>query len=185
MQTDNKMMRDQVKMVQLVDFYTKNPDAFINMCDIVEGRHQLSLRCLDFVCSGNMLSITSDVEVAADRHRIRNAYLATLRTAGKGYLDAFRRQQRNKLSTLIDISLHDRTITTTIAQMLFFKLGTEEGIIEHAQQHLSSIEREMTQSLRASRSRKRTISSPPKNGRKKNKIANPRVEVISVAINLI
>lgn len=134
-------MKDTIQLASLYEFYEADAPFYHQMCDIIEQGDAISLRSLDFTCrklaTSEGLDFIKDGRVV-DISAMYNNYLDT---HGKKNLDAFKR------STRINVLLHDRALKTTIAQLVYFRMLERHGIIDFVRDHITHIERKMSDDL--------------------------------------
>ena len=157
----NKELKQRIQLAGLLKFYRDNPKFYKTMCSIINQKHRISLRSLDFLCS--KMSRVSPIfyETGGCISSVANAYDNSMDTYGKQWFDAFKRSER------IAVNIHNERLVSTIGQLTFFKVLKKEHIIDYAVKNISKIEHEMSLDLReirqkSKRSRKKKTESQPR-----------------------
>ena len=109
---------------------------------ILEGKHKLSLRILDWFVTNytkkNVIFLNND-----NVHNIYEIYKLKLKGSSKIYFDPFNRRHKieyyyNKINYIL----------TTPAQLCFFKWCFEYNILSYVEKHYSIIEKDMKNNIR-------------------------------------
>lgn len=144
----NVALRRGLKTRNVLRFFEQNRDPFLEMCEIVDGGHRVSLRTLDFLCTKHAahryIPVVDPAGVTVD---LFSVYSHHLRSCHKHSFDAFKRGPRT------DVQLHDRTLVTTLGQMSFFRMLFRYRVLDYTVQHLPQIEDAMSRDLRCVRQR--------------------------------
>jgi len=165
----------------LTYYYNKNIDNKFILKDIIDGKHQLSLRMIDWLVTiysknNNIIYwISNDddniynnlPEGNANKYKKVNLYLdyrAQLKSFKKINFDSFRRHDR--ITFIIDNN-KQQTIETTIGQLNFFKWAFTNKVITFAIQNQQIIYENMS---------KNTCSKVTK---EKKKVIMPKQDIIN------
>ena len=142
----------------LTSYYNKNNDNKYILKDIIDGKHQLSLRMIDWLVTiyaknNNIIYWISNEndeiyynlpDGNANKYKKINLYLdyrAQLKSFKKINFDSFRRHDR--VTFIID-NLKQQTIETTIGQLNFFKWAFINKVISFAIQNQNVIYENMS-----------------------------------------
>jgi hypothetical protein len=129
-------------------YYEAYPYNFCIMCDVCNGKTEISLRLLDWLCTNysksHMNTFTSKSNV-----EIYHMYKNNLRGFGKRYFDPFCRRGG------YDVCINDQSIKTNIGQMNFFKWAIDNGVIEFAKAHKCLIDGHMNRRIKDARHKRR------------------------------
>ena len=148
----------------LTDYYNKNIQYKNILKDIIEGRHKLSLRLIDWLVTHYAKTYntfywihknTKDIYNTYPEHINKlndckeikkiNLYLdyrAQLKSYAKINFDSFRRH--NRITFFLDIDNND-FIETTIGQLNFFRWAFNNNIINYALNNYNKIYQDMIQ----------------------------------------
>jgi hypothetical protein len=113
------------------------------MVDIINCKHNISLRILDWVVTRYSktnveYSIDSKNDIDnADVFDISISYRAQLRTFKKRYFDPFRRRQ--KFNYYYDTDDRDKKVVTTLGQLHFFRWAFSHDIIKFVETNIDDI----------------------------------------------
>ena len=136
----------ELLLSSLTSYYNKNTDNKFILKDIIDGKHQLSLRMIDWLVTiyaknNNIIywiSLDNDniyynlPEGNTNKYKKVNLYLdyrAQLKSFKKLNFDSFRRHDR--ITFMIDNN-KKQSIETTIGQLNFFKWAFSNKIINYA-----------------------------------------------------
>jgi len=161
----------ELLLSSLTSYYSKNEDNKIILKDIIESKHQLSLRMIDYLVTdyakyNNIIywtSIDNDniyynlPEGNALKYKKITLYLdyrAQLKSFKKINFDAFRRHDR--ITFIID-PIKQVSIETTIGQLNFFKWAFSNKIIKFAIENQKSIYDSMSKNTHVSKDKKKMI----------------------------
>ena len=150
----NQKYKKHLQQQGLLKFFGEDKSYFQTMMSIITKKHRLSLRALNFLCSCMALRDNIPIKINGDVGSVSAVYDNCLNAYGKNWLDAFKRSERTT------IELHDCKLTTTIAQLTFFRMLKQNNIINYAMDHVIEIEDMMSQELRQTR-RKANICKAP------------------------
>lgn len=176
---DEKLDIDPVKFFtqkelcyySMIDKFFKNcsPQHINNIIDIIEGRSNISLRILDwFVTKYSKRKIdygNKDAEI----FDVRISYKSQLKSYKKRYFDPFRR--RKKFMYYFNNGKHNKSISTTLGQLNFFKWAISNNILLYVDRNLKHISKEMNISNKEEKKKKDIKSNDGKKteDNKKNK----------------
>ncbi len=145
-------------LTSLNDFYDKNEKFKYILKDIIDGKHKLSLRIIEWVVTHyaklynvyfwinqkkEIYSHLPDDEVLTSNLKKINLYQdyrAQLKSYSKFNFDSFRRHYR--ITFFIDKE-NKKTIETTIGQLNFFRWIFNNSIIDYTIQNYDQIYKEM------------------------------------------
>ena len=129
----------------LTDFYNKNPKYKLILKEIIEGKHKLSLRIIEwlvthFAKSNNIYYwideeknlyniLPDDIKGNLKKINLYQDYRAQLKSYSKFNFDSFRRHHR--ITFFINIEKKEY-IETTIGQLNFFRWIFNNSIIDYA-----------------------------------------------------
>jgi hypothetical protein len=157
--TDNNYTSKELLLSSLNSFYNNNDEYKEILKIIIDGKHELSLRMIDwlvtrFAKTNNIIYWINDVDnkiyeclpenYSNDKYRKITLYLdyrAQLKSFKKFNFDAFRRHDR------ISFRLNEKTdeyIETTIGQLNFFKWAFNNKIITYAIENQKQIYENMS-----------------------------------------
>ena len=148
---NSKQLRSDLRFDGLVEYFTDKPRLFRDMCDVIETKRSVSLRSLEYLCTRFAPRENISFVTETDVTRIHDVYRNALNTLGKDNFDAFKRNSRRT------VELHGRKLVTTVAQMTFFKLMQQHGIIDYARRNIQTIEASMSSDLRVARAAAKRI----------------------------
>jgi len=171
----------ELLLSSLTSYYSKNEDNKFILKDIIDGKHQLSLRMIDLlvtiyaknnniiywtcVDNDNIYNYLPDGN--ANKYKKINLYLdyrAQLKSFKKINFDAFRRHDR--ITFIID-PIKQQSIETTIGQLNFFKWAFSNKIIYYAMENQKGIYENMS---------KNTYNKVLKD---KKKVIMPRQDIVN------
>jgi phage tail protein X len=146
---------EELLLNSLENYYTENPQKKEELKNIVDGKHKLSLRLIDWLVThyAKVHNIFYWIYKAnegiydkcpldmADSKNVKkvNLYLdyrAQLKSYAKVNFDSFRRH--NRISFCINFDKNE-FIETTIGQLNFFRWAFSNNVIEYATQHYDKI----------------------------------------------
>lgn len=145
-------------LTSLTDFYNKNEKYKLILKDIIDGKHKLSLRIIEWVVTHYAklynvyfwindkkeihLKLPEDSFIGSNLKKINlyQDYRAQLKSYSKFNFDSFRRHYR--ITFFIDKE-NKKTIETTIGQLNFFRWIFNNSIIEYTIQNYEKIYKEM------------------------------------------
>ena len=152
---------DELLLTSLTQYYNDHPENKQILRDIVEGRHKLSLRVIDWLVTHyskafnvfywihkNSSEIFTEYPVHLDNDKTVkkiNLYLdyrAQLKSYAKINFDSFRRH--NRISFFLDLETND-FIETTIGQLNFFRWAFNNNILEYAIDNYDKIYQHMVE----------------------------------------
>jgi hypothetical protein len=141
----------------LIDFYNKNPEYKLTLKNIINGKHKLSLRIIEWLVTHYAKSnniyywIDSDKNIYKDfpidslicnikKVNLYQDYRAQLKSYSKFNFDSFRRHHR--ITFFIS---EDKTeyIETTVGQLNFFRWIFNNNIINYAINNYDTIYKKM------------------------------------------
>lgn len=127
--------KSEVLLESLRRFYT--PDNVAVLSRVLRNETKLSLRTLDWLCT-NYAKKRNIVYVRGGKmFNVYIDYKASLKAYSKKAFDPFQRRDR--------VTLHG--ITTTVAQLNFFRWAITRGVLEYALEHAAEIEQDMLGAL--------------------------------------
>lgn len=153
-------------LMESLSVYFNNKDNLNTMKDIINGKSDISLRLLDWLCTNYSKKYGTSFLVYFDgkpkNFFIFLEYKKKLKGYSKDLFDPFCRGER--------ISFYDHNdeeIETTVGQLNFFRWAIENGLIDYARENLDVIDEDMRESLKdkykkkskGSQRRKRTALS--------------------------
>jgi hypothetical protein len=127
--------KDHWVLVHLNTFYN-NPDNMKRVADILESNTKISLRLMDWFVTNyskkhNISFLTKD-----NRHVIVYlVYKARLRGYSKKLFDPFGRGRKFQYGP--------NNLTTTIAQLQFFKWAIEDEVLDYLEHHVDEVQADM------------------------------------------
>lgn len=154
--------RTNLLMDSLNIFYKQNPVYLSILKVIIEERHVLSLRIIDWFVTNytkkNIILLNIDGNVVD----VYQYYKLLLKSYSKEYFDVFRRKEKilyeykglNSENTA-DNDTED-VLKTSCGQLCFFKWCFETNILDYIEEHLEVIEKDM----RLSDNKKKRIDKP-------------------------
>jgi len=144
--------------------YYKMIDKFFNMCtedninkmlDIIEGKSPISLRILDwFATKYSKKNIDTNRE-DGEIFDVKISYKSQLKAYKKRYFDPFRRRKKFRYMFCEDKKLSADNIYTTLGQLNFFKWIFSNHILNYVDKNLKQICKEMNQSNKDDKQRKK------------------------------
>lgn len=144
----------ELLLSSLTEYYNSNPQNKTSLKEIIEGRHKLSLRLIDWLVThyaktrnifywthknvdGIFMEYPESVDNNDEYIRKVNIYLdyrAQLKSYAKINFDSFRRH--NRITFILSPDLY---IETTIGQLNFFRWAFQNKVIDYALLNYSSI----------------------------------------------
>jgi len=125
-------LRDDLQLNRVMAYFQEHPKTWQDMQDIVARKPGcLSLRALEFFCTKMAAKNNLFIKNGEKFVPVHKEYVNCLNTHKKKGFDSFRRQGKNK-DSCITIYLHDTEFSTTLAQLTFFMLMDQKGILQHA-----------------------------------------------------
>lgn len=137
--TPKSTLKENLYTRLINDFYDKKEhfDMIYNIIKRRKESHGLSLRLIDYLCTSYRQ--TKPIKTASgDVLYMDEIYHNNLRELGKSNFDCFKRHKR------LTFTKHGLSITTTIAQLMFFKTMISYGVISFALQNLTDIKTQMS-----------------------------------------
>lgn len=136
------MMKDQVKhlLLESLKKYYSQSAKIERIVDIIDGKSQISLRLIDWYVT-NYCKINNIVLLNKSNSEYFNVYMnyrAQLKAFKKVQFDPFRRRDR-----IVFEYDKGKLFHTTIGQLNFFRWALENNILEHIEQDLANIEKDM------------------------------------------
>jgi hypothetical protein len=136
------MQQAQIKhlLLESLKKYYANTSHIERIVDIVDGKSTISLRLIDWYVT-NYCKINNIVLLNKSSSEYFNVYMnyrAQLKAFKKVQFDPFRRRDR----IMYEYS-KGRFLNTTIGQLNFFRWALENDILEHIEQDLTNIEKDM------------------------------------------
>ena len=136
------MQQAQIKhlLLESLKKYYANTSQIERIVDIVNGKSTISLRLIDWYVT-NYCKINNIVLLNKSSSEYFNVYMnyrAQLKAFKKVQFDPFRRRDR----IMYEYS-KGRFLNTTIGQLNFFRWALENDILEHIEQDLANIEKDM------------------------------------------
>jgi hypothetical protein len=147
--------------------YSKNKEQMQTICDIINSKHPISLRLLDWFvvryCNLNKTDITVKNEYNnEDNYGVYNGYIGHLNTHDKYFFDPFKRIKKCKKFLF---KVNEFEIVTNICQLVYFKWLIQYDILKYVQQHPEIFESSTMKLIDATYEKKRNII-------KQNKLRN-------------
>lgn len=160
----------ELLLTSLTDFYNDNPVYKTTLKEIIDGKHRLSLRLIDWfvthyskslnvfywVCKNSdevFESYPSHISDTKDCRRV-NLYLdyrAQLKSYAKINFDSFRRHDR--ITFILDLQTND-FIETTVGQLNFFRWIFNNNVIEYVMNNYDTIYQNMIDNNTFAKSKK-------------------------------
>lgn len=149
---------EELLLTSLTNYYNDNIEHKKTLQSIIDGKHKLSLRLIDWLVTHYSKShnifywIHKDIiyetypkHITEDNKSIKkvNLYLdyrAQLKSFAKINFDSFRRH--NRITFFIDID-NNEYIETTIGQLNFFRWAFNNNVLQYAMQHYGTIYQHM------------------------------------------
>jgi hypothetical protein len=159
----------ELLLSSLSSFYEKNDEYLQILKTIIDGKHKLSLRMIDWlvtiyaknnnmvywIClNDNKIYLNIPPDNNSNNFRKINLYLdyrSQLKSFKKINFDSFRRHDR-----ISYISNKGTSIETTIGQLNFFKWALENKVIDYIEENYETIEKDMN-SRNSTSKRKETL----------------------------
>lgn len=142
--------QSDVLLGRLIEYFSKDDFAALDkILPIINGEDEISLRLVDwFVTNYAKKALTSYNKASGSRFVVHAEYKLRLRSYKKRRFDPFCRHQRN------EIPYRDGArVSTTIAQLNFFKWALENKVIEFIREHRKAIESDMNSRNSTARAR--------------------------------
>lgn len=134
--------KNDVLMSSLTRFYA-NPRHLARLTDVLRNRTKISLRNLDWLCTNYAKKHNITYMLNNQLFNIYLDYKASLKAYSKKSFDPFQRRER------IDIpDAHGTPMTTTCAQLNFFRWAISKNVLDYALEHSADIEADMLASIR-------------------------------------
>lgn len=136
------MQQAQIKhlLLESLKKYYADTSHIERIVDIIEGKSPISLRLIDWYVT-NYCKINNIVLLNKSTSEYFNVYMnyrSQLKAFKKVQFDPFRRRDR----IMYEFS-KGKFLNTTIGQLNFFRWAIENNILEHIEQDLSNIEKDM------------------------------------------
>lgn len=146
MNTFFKTKKELMFYKMINDFFRKcKKDDIEKMVTIINGNAQISLRVLDwFITKYSKKTIGIEIDGEKQTFDVHISYKAQLRSFKKKQFDPFKRAEPRKFNYLYDKSDKNKKVTTTLAQLNFFKWAITNGILTYVEKNLSQINKEMS-----------------------------------------
>jgi hypothetical protein len=134
--------------------YYKRDDNINKILPIINGDHKISLRLIDWFVTNYSKKYYTTYNVGDDktRFKIYIDYKLKLKAYSKKRFDPFCRWDR-----IIIPYQDDTSIQTTIGQLNFFKWALENKIIDHINDNLELIEKDMNKRNCSSKHKNKTL----------------------------
>jgi hypothetical protein len=132
-------------LTSLTEYYNKNPKYIHILKDIINGKHKLSLRIIEWLVThyAKIYNIyywidddkniyqqyENDIKCNLKKINLYQDYRSQLKSYSKFNFDSFRRHNRITFFINIDKGVH---IETTIGQLNFFRWVFNNGILNYA-----------------------------------------------------
>ena len=146
-------------LTSLTEFYNKNPKSKYILKDIIDGKHKLSLRIIEWLVThyaklSNVYywiddqkniykELPDDLKGIYKKVNLYQDYRAQLKSYSKFNFDSFRRHYRITFFINLEKKIH---IETTIGQLNFFRWIFNNGIIDYALENYDGIYKKMISS---------------------------------------
>lgn len=155
--------KNEVLMSSLNRFYAI-PDNLRKLTDILKNRTKVSLRNLDWLCTNYSKKHNITYIHNGQLFNMYLDYKASLKAFSKRSFDPFQRRER--------ITIKDadgEALTTTCAQLCFFRWAISKGVLDYAIRESSKIEADMLQSIkhRYNLNNKRAVCQPSEKPKRK------------------
>ena len=139
----------------LQEFYQTNNPSFVQLCDIITGNGEISLRLLDwFVTNYSKKNRVAYVAPASEdsptQIYVYACYRLQLKAYSKKYFDPFCRRDR------INFVCNGVTLNTTIGQLNFFRWALQNEVVDYCVSHKDQIEVDMFDTVNQSHESKRS-----------------------------
>lgn len=146
-------------MLSLAKFYKANEQSANQIIPVIEGRHDISLRLIDWFVTnyakkhGTVLSCQN-----SDQHiNIYMSYRLQLKAYSKQLFDPFRRRDR-----ILFYFTKDEHVETTIGQLNFFRWILQNNILEYISKNKTIIDEDMILSQKDNANRSNETSNSTK-----------------------
>ena len=143
--------KDDLLMIQINKFFFNNYSNINSMLPIINGESDISLRIIDWFVTNyskkNNISYYNDSQL----FNVYINYKKQLKAYSKKQFDPFCR--RNRIN--YNYNNNDDYLETTVGQLNFFKWAIKNKIINYIINNLTSIEMDMTKSLKLSLEKKK------------------------------
>ena len=150
----------ELLLKSLTKYYTEN-DNFDNLVMILNDQKKISLRLIDWFVTNyskkyntifllkeynNKITITEDFnEKIHSQINVYQEYKSQLKAFSKKRFDPFCRRER------IEYTCNDKSISTTVGQLNFFRWAIKNHIVEYISKYVEQIEIDMNESLQATK----------------------------------
>jgi len=117
------------------------------MVTIITKSEPISLRLLDwFITKYSKKTIGIEIGGEKQTFDVHISYKAQLRSFKKRQFDPFKRAEPRKFNYYYDKNDKEKKVTTTLAQLNFFKWAITNGILLYVEKNLAQINKEMSNS---------------------------------------
>jgi|688.fasta_scaffold189927_2 hypothetical protein len=117
------------------------------MVTIITKSEPISLRLLDwFITKYSKKTIGIEIGGEKQTFDVHISYKAQLRSFKKRQFDPFKRAEPRKFNYYYDKNDKEKKVTTTLAQLNFFKWSITNGILIYVEKNLAQINKEMSNS---------------------------------------
>jgi len=117
------------------------------MVTIITKSEPISLRLLDwFITKYSKKTIGIEIGGEKQTFDVHISYKAQLRSFKKRQFDPFKRAEPRKFNYYYDKNDKEKKVTTTLAQLNFFKWAITNGILIYVEKNLAQINKEMSNS---------------------------------------
>lgn len=159
MNTFFKSKREMLIYKMVRDFFLKNCNkkTIEKMVNIIEKNSDISLRILDWFVTKytkKKINIIIDNEEVKE-FDVHISYKGQLKSFKKKIFDPFKRKEPCKFNFAWDPEDPTKKVTTTLAQLNFFKWAITNKIIDYVEANLIQITKAMNQSNKDDRKKKR------------------------------
>lgn len=174
MNTFFKSKREMLIYKMVRDFFLKNCNkkTIEKMVDIIEKNSDISLRILDWFVTKYT---KKKINIIIDNEEVREfdvhiSYKGQLKSFKKKIFDPFKRKEPCKFNFAWDPEDPTKKVTTTLAQLNFFKWAITNKIIDYVEANLIQITKAMNQSNKDDRKKKREKKIKKENKEKEESI---------------
>ena len=147
--------KDDLLMIQINKYFFNN-DLNINyMLPIINGESKISLRIIDWFVTN--YSKKNNISYYNSNNELFNVYISykkQLKAYSKKQFDPFCRRSRINYN----YNSNNEYLETTVGQLNFFKWAIKNKIIDYIIDNLTSIEMDMTKSLKLSVEKKKVCN---------------------------
>jgi hypothetical protein len=174
MNTFFKSKREMIIYKMVKDFFIKicSKKTIEKMVNIIEKNSDISLRILDWFVTKytkKKINIIIDNEEVKE-FDVHISYKGQLKSFKKKIFDPFKRKEPCKFNFVWDPADPARKVTTTLAQLNFFKWAITNRIIDYVETNLIHITKAMNQSNKDDRKKKKDKKVKRENKEKENLI---------------